>query len=581
MATRYTAEQFAEALTIWSIDKDFNQCVVSEIEDINEIKPLDLLLSTVNIFLDGFCEKLETECDDYKQGILYSKQTFIDYLTHNCLLLAESNGCFDLILTCAFVSLEVYNITFYFQCFHLSRVAFKLLAKVLEDRFGNMFNTDSGWQELMAYCTKVHAAVLPSKENRPSDYETEDESLSYFQDLNVKYKTFCKETTSNGIIREGSLIQQKRLHCSDPDAKQLFGQHFSNDSSDNVNSTDDESSDDNNLMGGQINHGTVKGDNSSQNDLNHQQQGLESNSAEHNSKSIEIDALNEMIKRTIIQSPDTVDASDDERSDEVPGQRISVTTQGQTKLESLKDHQNCLKNVEKRKELLEFKNEEHAAKFTERDMFNEMTEETSSDSSAVTDESSSDSSVIVESSDDESLADDSIYWEYETMKKCVLRKRITDSKEHLKDVLDRLAMIKRKVDPEIIPSNEYDIPISDNEDIEKLEKCVTKPNFSKWKIDLLEEDVESIKKEICDQKNEKLDNLSQKRVRPEDITDGEIFQNVIDIFDPSDDEDQCEICDGKMLTFKNKWVENFYRKFSDNISDFLITVTVECRHGNL
>ncbi|KAF8793056.1 hypothetical protein HNY73_004585 [Argiope bruennichi] len=262
---------------------------------------------------------------------------------------------------------------------------------------------------------KIHAAVLPSKENCPPDYDTEDECPEYFIDPSVKFRTFCKDSGKLELSEDG-LLQRERLDSND-------------------RNRDGETS------------------------------------------------FNEMADKKSIVSPGSIESDDDEGSDENLDQCDDETKKGWIACSNMKD--------------AELDNAKWNAKLIEKTFFNEMTD------------NSSDSSVIEESSDDESLADDSVYWDFVAMS---------------------------RADPKDIPSSKYDIPISDNEDIEELEKCVTKPNFSEWEIGLLEEDVESIKKEICDEKNEKLDNLSQKRVRPEDITDGEIFQNFIDMFDGSNND---------------------------------------------
>ncbi|KAF8793058.1 hypothetical protein HNY73_004587 [Argiope bruennichi] len=416
-----TPQQLAEGVILWSVQVGGNPVLCMEKEDADELKDVDLFLSTMDAFNEGFDGKFEIAYEEHKKKFLFSKQNFMNYLKPRCLLLAESNECFDLLLTCGFFSHAVLSMSSDNNCFHLSRVACKILTTVLEEKFAYMF-TDSGWEKLVSYCRKIHDVVFPSNKYRPSGHYLNSKKNDD-EPENKDKQSDCDELECRNKLNEIKLVHNEDLEYS--------GGY-----------TDDE-------------------------------------------KLITKTVSNEMVEKMAKDSPVVADKSNDESSDD----------------------------------------------------------------------------------------DDLVYWDYGTMSNWTICKRVANNRGHLTDVLKCLDMLKEEMDPESISSNKYDIPVSDDEDVKKLEKRKERNNSddSDLTIQLSDQVVDSIKKEICEKKNKELGESSQNPVIPEDVTDDEIFKHFVNIMTGSAEEPKCELCDGKMAAFKTKWLESYREKYSNHelVSDWI------------
>ncbi|GBL78236.1 hypothetical protein AVEN_42790-1 [Araneus ventricosus] len=168
MAVRCSAKQIADFVVLWGTTGTFPEyCEYAE--DAQRLKSLDLIISTVEVFVEAFCFSFEDIYRKYEVNFPLSEEKFIEFLKPRCLLLTKDNKCFNFMLVCAFVYEIIHSFSYYNECFHLVKVTSKCLAAILKNRFKKIFETNSDWEELMSFCIKIHDLVYPSEKIYESD----------------------------------------------------------------------------------------------------------------------------------------------------------------------------------------------------------------------------------------------------------------------------------------------------------------------------------------------------------------------------------------------------------------------------
>ncbi|CAL1284737.1 unnamed protein product [Larinioides sclopetarius] len=162
MSVRCSAKQIADFVVLWGMAGTFPEhCEYAE--DARCLKSLDLIISTLDVFVEAFCFSFENIYRKYKVDFPLSEEKFIEFLKPRCLLLTKENNCFNFMLVCAFVYDIIHSFSHYNKCFHLVKVASKCLAAILNNRYKKIFKTDSDWEKLMSFCIKIHGLVYPSE----------------------------------------------------------------------------------------------------------------------------------------------------------------------------------------------------------------------------------------------------------------------------------------------------------------------------------------------------------------------------------------------------------------------------------
>ncbi|GFQ71383.1 uncharacterized protein TNCT_54331 [Trichonephila clavata] len=177
---RCTSQQLATAVILWKMPV-FDQPQLCQIaDDCMDLKCLDLILSTTDIFTDAFKSFFRHVIRTHFKEIPKSKTDFLKFLKPRCLLLSRKSSCFYMILVCSFLGEVVSELYLVFKCCHFTKVAYKRLLSILESRFKEILETDAGWEELISFCRRMHQFKFPRE-------TTDDESLRQ-QEFIAAYK---------------------------------------------------------------------------------------------------------------------------------------------------------------------------------------------------------------------------------------------------------------------------------------------------------------------------------------------------------------------------------------------------------
>ncbi|KAF8793173.1 hypothetical protein HNY73_004690 [Argiope bruennichi] len=222
MALRCSAKQIADFVVLWGMAGTYPRYCVHA-EDARDLKSLDLIISTLDVFVDAFCFSFEEIYRKYEVDLPLLEEQFMEFLKPRCLLMTKDNKCFNFMMVCAFVSEIINSFVFYNKCFHLVKAASRCLEATLKKRFKRIFETESGWEELMSFCIKIHSLVYPPEkkceldgngsqaqcaENKSAnsesaernDYETENgSSILMASKMNTSFPKSAKKSTEMSV----------------------------------------------------------------------------------------------------------------------------------------------------------------------------------------------------------------------------------------------------------------------------------------------------------------------------------------------------------------------------------------------
>ncbi|GFU34960.1 hypothetical protein NPIL_442551 [Nephila pilipes] len=211
---RCTSEQIATAVVLWCVPVFPTPILCKVADDCLDLRCLDLIISTVDIFCDGFESYFQNVVRKNYQELPKSKMEFLNFIKIRSLLLSEKNDCFHMFLTCAFLGETLAQLYFDFECCHFAKTASKCLSYILGSRFKEVLETDAGWESLMAFCRKMHLLAYRRK-SREGDQSIvvskatyECEISSEFPQILVKKYYDSLDENNNEIVNEEILIEE-------------------------------------------------------------------------------------------------------------------------------------------------------------------------------------------------------------------------------------------------------------------------------------------------------------------------------------------------------------------------------------
>ncbi|GFU14094.1 hypothetical protein TNCV_2536431 [Trichonephila clavipes] len=144
-----------------------------------------------------------------------------------------------------------------------------------------------------------------------------------------------------------------------------------------------------------------------------------------------------------------------------------------------------------------------------------------------------------------------------------LYQQITETPDFLSEVVGLLENMKSNSEINIDP-NDYDIQVSDTEEIESIERSRTfsKKDSIPRKIVLSDKAVNSIKEEICKKFYE-----NSKVVRPEEVTDKNALKFFFNELLKPSDRPECELCSGRGKKYVLNWFDRFMESNVNTVSN--------------
>ncbi|GFY48558.1 uncharacterized protein TNIN_229271 [Trichonephila inaurata madagascariensis] len=218
---RCTSQQIATAVLLWNMPVFEQPQLCQTADDCMDLKCLDLILSTTDIFTDAFKTFLKHVIRTHFKEIPKSKLDFLNFIKPRCLLLSRKSNCFYMMLVCSFLGEVVSELYLAFKCCHFMKVAYKCLLCILESRFEEILGTDAGWYELISFCKRMHQFKFP-KETKDDESLLQQEFKAAYRCV-INFETNQIEVTDLRVSLDESNRDEKNMaESASPEDKKYF-----------------------------------------------------------------------------------------------------------------------------------------------------------------------------------------------------------------------------------------------------------------------------------------------------------------------------------------------------------------------
>ncbi|GFS94180.1 hypothetical protein NPIL_581571 [Nephila pilipes] len=511
---RCTSEQIATAVVLWSLPV-FPAPVLCEVsDDCLNLKCLDLIISTVDIFSWGFRKYFENVVKKNYQELPKSKIEFLNFIKTQSLLLSEKNDCFHMFLTCGFFHKLMELLYFDFECCHFAKTASKCLSYILDSRFKEVLETDAGWESLMAFCRKMHLLAYRQKA-REGDRSIFESEAKYECDIFLKSDLIIVKECNNSV--DGNEIRNENTFIEE-DLKSL-------------------SLADKNLINEELDNGNLT------------MEAKQSSANIPDTVNAEQNGERNLIDENVFVS---LSVSSDENSGKIDSENLIVNIENEVTKEF--QTRSCGSNIGIDKFIEETSNRfgvstgnganSHSGKSNDG-----MIEKPMGGKCTINTVSSDERKDLCSDPEQQLEADNG------NSEKMI--RSITETPEFLSEIKMLLLECEKNTIDKNFELTDCEIQVSDTEDMENITVCdyPKMDNSSPIKIVFKEKAIEDMKETICDN-SEEIDDASEAD-ESDEITDEDAIHFFFDEMSKPSEMPNCELCKGRASAFVGNWYEKF------------------------